>query len=426
MIKKALFYFLGAFFLFCPVRVLSAAEISLTLDEAVALALRDNRDILLKSKDVEIAKAKINQARAGLFPELTAVGGWSDSRGVYDKDAAGFSASAGVKQVIYSGGKVLNSLKSGEHNYSAMEAVLDKTRQETIFNVKKSFYTLLLSVELLRVNKAIAANIQEHLDFIAARFSSGQASESEMITMRSSLSGAVQAYEAALNQAEAAGALLNNLLFLDQGAKIKAEGKFEYAPKEIAYDEAFLKALRLRPEIRQLEAGQNAAEAQVEIAKAGQRPQVSASWDYYSSSRLSTGTTKNWNDYNVLGISVSWPVFDGWLAKAKVEQALLDVQEARILKEKNIKDIALELKTVYLDLQNAVGKIKSISGQTMVYHDNLLVITDKYQAGIASGLALHDARLSYDIALFNQLQSYYDYVTAKAKFDNAAGGNYGS
>jgi len=47
--------------------VLRAEEVVLTLDEAVAIALRDNREVLLKAQELRKAKAKIAEAQAGLF-----------------------------------------------------------------------------------------------------------------------------------------------------------------------------------------------------------------------------------------------------------------------------------------------------------------------------------------------------------------------
>jgi outer membrane protein TolC len=399
-----------------------AEELSLTLDEAITIALRDNRDILLKAEDVKKAKAKIAEAQSSLLPVLNLSAGWTDVRELYPKDFGTYSTQAGVKQILYKGGKIINAIKAGEYSYIASEAVLDKTKLETVLNVKKAFYTLLLSDRFVEINKAILDNTQEHLDFIRARFNSGEVSESDVIKMRSAKAAVLQAYEASLNQTESVQALLNNLLFFDKEVKIKPSGQFTYEPQEIAYDEAFLKAMQSRPEIRQLEAQRNAAEKGIEMLKADSRPTVSASWDYYSSSNLASQTTKNYNDYNVLGITVSWPIFDGWLTKSKVEQAIIDLKEVQLLKEKTIKDIALELKTAYLDLKNALEKIKSVNEEISVYKDNLSVIEEKYKAGITSLLDLHDARLSYAVALFNQNQADYDYVVAKAKFDKATGG----
>ncbi|MFH0827655.1 MAG: TolC family protein [Candidatus Omnitrophota bacterium] len=418
-----MFYLISAFFFFTPFISLRAEEISLTLDEAVSLALRDNRDILLKSEDVKIAQAKINEARAGLFPAFTVGGGWSDTRSLYAKDVSGFSSQAGAKQVIYSGGRVINSIKAGEYGYIAAEAALDKTRQEIILSVKKTFYTLFLSDKLLQLNKAIVDNTREHLDFIAARFSAGESSESEVIRMRFSLAGVAQSYEVSVSQLDSARALLNNLLFLDKETIIKAVGEFVYEPKEIAYDEAFLKALSTRPEIRLAEAQKNAAEKKIGIAKSAGRPQVYAAWDYYSNSHQAAGTTKNWNDYNLIGISVSWPIFDGKLAVSKVEQAIIDLKEAQLLKEKTQKDIALELKNAYFGLKDAAGKVKLAAEQIKVYKDNLSVMEEKYKAGIASELDLRDGQLSCAVALFSQSQSYYDYAIAKVEFEKATGGH---
>jgi outer membrane protein len=412
-------------FLFKP--GLKAEEITLTLDEAVALALRSNPDVSLKTEDVKKAKAKIKEARAGLLPSLNLSAGWQDTRELLAKDIGTYSTHAGVTQILYASGKVINAVKVSEYNYIASQAVLDKTKLETVLNVKKAFYALILANKFVEINKWIVENTKEHADLIQARFGQGESSESDMIKMRYALLDVQQAYEASVNQAEAAGALLNNLLFFDKEVRIKAIDPLTYEPKEIAFDEAFLKAMQNRPEIRQFEAQQKQAEKAVTIAKAGGRPTILASWDYYSSSRLSVGGLaapggKGWNDYNVLGVTVSWPIFDGWLTKSKVDQALIDLKESQLLKDKTAKDIALEVKTSYLDLKNAIEKIKSTGEQVVVFKDNLSVFQEKYKVGLVSLLDLHDAELSYAVALFNQIQTHYDYIVAKARFDKATGG----
>jgi outer membrane protein TolC len=399
-----------------------AEEVSLTLDETITIALRDNRDILLKTEDLKKAKAGIAEAEAGLYPTLSVGAAWTDTRGLYSKDVGVTSGSIGIRQVLYKGGKIINAIKVSEFGYQASEAALDKAKSEIILNVKNSFYTLLLTQELNRINKAILDNTKAHLEFINVRYKNGQASESDLLGMEAALSDVKQGYELSVNQMEAMQELLRNILYLEKEVVIIPNEKLKSEPREVAFDDALLKALKDRPEIRQLQAQQNAAEKNIEIAKGDSRPSVVASWDYYSRSNLSGGTAKNWNDYNVLGITVSWPVFDGWLTRSKVNQAIIDLRQAQILGEKAAKDIALELKTAYLDLKDAIEKIKSADDQLKVYKDGLSVIQAKYEAGIASLLDLEDATLSYNVALFNREQAVYDYLTAKAGFEKAAGG----
>jgi outer membrane protein len=399
-----------------------AQEVSLTLDEAVTFALRENRDILLKAEDVKKAKFRISEAQAGVFPGLNAAAGWYDTRGLYSKDVGGYTAQVGVKQILYKGGKIVSAIKASEYAYTATEAILDKARQDVVFNVKKVFYTAALSEELIGINKGILDNTKEHQDFIQARYKQGQASRSDALRMRSSVSDVAQAYKAAVNQHEAALQVLRNLLYLDNNIEIKPQAAFAYSAQDVAYDKAFIKAMQNRPEIRQLDAQEKASVQNVKVARADSRPSVFASWDYYSRSTALTGTSRGWNDYNIVGITVSWPVFDGWLTKARVEQALVDVKQSQLLKEQANKDIALDVKTAYLEFRNALDGIGAREDQVAVYKDTYEVIQKQYKEGLASQLDLHDALQAYHIALFNETQAIYDYMIAKIQFDRATGG----
>lgn len=401
---------------------LRAEEVSLRLDEAVAIALRVNRDILLKASDVQKAKLKIAQAQSSLFPSLSFTGDWTDTRGYYTKDIGQTTTQATLKQNLYKGGKIINTIKYNEYGFDIAQAVLDKTKLEIVLNVKKAFYTLLLANEYANLNQGILKNTKEHLQFLQARYANGQASESDILKIKDSLESVQQAYAASLNQIESSSTLLRNLLYLSEEVQIKPNAEFNYETKELAYDQAFLRAMSTRPEIRQYEAQVKANQKGIEIAKADGRPTIYASWDYYSSSNLSATATRNWNDYNAIGFTFSWPVFDGWQTKAKVEQAIIDLKEAQLSKEKTIKDIAQELKNAYLDLQNAIAKMQAMEAKINLYKDTLRVAEEEYKTGIASSLDLSDVSLSYAVSLFNQKEAIYDYIIAKAKFDKATGG----
>lgn len=402
--------------------ILGAEEISLTPDEAIAIALRDNRDILLKSEDIKKAKYKINEAWTGVLPTANLTGGYSRTQGYYAKDYTSYTSQAGAKLILYQGGKVINTIQYDQHGLSVAEAVLDKTKLEIVFDVKKAFYALLLATDFANLNKNILENTKGHIEAMQARYGKGEVSEQDILKIEASLSSVEQAYEASINQIESSHALLNNLLYLDKDVKIVPHTIFAYTPEDIAYDKAFLNAMKNRPEIRQYEAQEEQAKKAIEIAKADTRPAIYASWDYYSLSRTGAGTTKNWNDYNAVGVNVSWPIFDGFAAKQRVDQAIVDLKEAQLAREKLVKDIALELKNAYVSFKDAVGKLQAVESDVTVYNDNLSSVKEKYQQGIASSLDLSDANLKYDIAMFNKNQAIYDYIVSKSNFDKASGG----
>jgi len=413
--------FLIIFIILLPF-TLRAEEISLTLDEAIMIAIRDNRDVLLKTEDVKKAKQKISEAKGGILPTLSFTGNWTDTRGYYNKDLGQATTQTTLKQYLYKGGKTINTIEQDRYKFKVSQALLDKTKLETVLNTKKAFYTLLLAREFANLNKNIMHNTKAHLETLKTRYQYGQSSQSDVLNIQESLSRVAEVYETSLNQADASAAVLKNLLYLDETVSIKPLDEFIYEPRDVAYSEGFLEALKARPEIRQYAAQESADKKAIEVAKADNRPNIYASWDYYSRSHATAATPRGWNDYNVLGLTFTWPIFDGWATKAKVEQAITDLKETQLLKEKTIKDIALELKNAYLDLKSAIAKIKSAQDQINLYQDTLSVTKDKYNSGIASSLDLNDASLGYEVSLFNQKQAIYDYILAKASFDKATGG----
>ena len=405
--------------------VLRAEEISLTLEEAITLSLRENPEVLLKQEEVKKAKAKIAESRAEFFPTVSFTGSWTQNQGYYPQDLSQTTTQTTLKQYLYQGGKTINTLKYNGYNLEVVEALLDKTKLETVAKVEKAFYTCILANKFSVLNKKILKNTNQHLKFLEERYKNGQSSKSDILKIKESLAQVEQAYQAALNQSESALALLKNLLSLDEEVKIKPLGQFSFQPKEVSYDEAIIKALSERPEIKQYEAQSQADKKAIEITKADGRPSVYASWDYYSRSHVATSTTsiaKDWNDYNVVGITFSWPIFDGWQTKAKLEQAIIDLKETQILKDKMIQNIALELKNAYLDLKNTFLKVKSTQVELDLYKDTLSVSKEQHRFGILSYLDLSDAILAYQVSLFNQKQAIYDYIMAKSNFNKATGG----
>ncbi len=418
---KKLFLFL-IIFVFIPSAFAKAEELTLTLDEAVFMALRDNRDVLLKEEDIKKAKIKIAEAKATLLPGVNFTASWMDTRGYYSKDSSQVSNQATLKQYLYRGGKTINTIEEDKYKFAVAQAVLDKTKLELALNVKKVFYTLLLANELADLNKSILENIKQHLEFVELRYKSGQASESDVLRIKASLSSVNEAYEASLGQVDSSLTLMVTLLYLDKNVKIKPGADFNYEPVEIAYDKAFLKAMQYRPEIKFYQAQEKADKKAIEVGKSESRPNIYASWDYYSRSASVSSAAKGWQDYNVVGVTFSWPVFDGLATKAKVEQAIIDLKQTQLAKEKAIKDIASEVANAYIVLKNSIARIATVESDIKVYSDNLLIVKDKVAQGIASSLDNSDANLKYEIALFNKKQAVYDYITAKNSFDKATGG----
>jgi outer membrane protein len=401
-----------------------AQEVSLSLDEALALGMRQNQSVKLSLDEVLRARAALGEASSERLPSVNAAGSLTHTMGLYDKDVRSIKTDIGVSQVLFAGGRIINTISFAEQGVVIAQAVLEGAKLEAALQIRKAFFACLLAEKLEAVNKHILSNAQAHFAAVKARYDAGQASRSDLLRVEQSLASVQQAYEASRNQRIQAQAFLQTVLALQPGVLIVPKGELSYQPQEVAFDEALLAAMRSRPEIRRYEALEKQAKASVGIAKSGSRPTVSAAWDYYSSSTpaLATSSARAWNDHQIAGITVSWPVFDGWAAKRRVEQALSEVSQAQTLREKAALDIALDVKTAYLGLRDAVEAIKASEAEVALYRDAQQVSSRRFQAGEMSVLEADDAQLRFEIAVFNGDQALYEYSVAKAAFEKATGG----
>ncbi|MFA4934151.1 MAG: TolC family protein, partial [Candidatus Omnitrophota bacterium] len=117
-----------------------AEEITLTFSEAVAIGLRDNKDILFKIQDLEKAKLKIAEAEGELFPSLAYAGSWFYTAGLYNKDLSQTNSQITIKQYLYKGGSVINNIKYNGYKLEVEQALLDKTKLDAIFQFSKAYY----------------------------------------------------------------------------------------------------------------------------------------------------------------------------------------------------------------------------------------------------------------------------------------------
>lgn len=419
--KKFSFLFL---FLF-SVNIVLAKEVSLDINEAIALALRDNPVILLKAEDIEKAKAKIKESLSEALPKVSLTSTLSKTNNYYpNKDITSDSLSLSFKQIIYTGGRIVNTIKYTEYGLDIAKIILDEAKLDIVANTKKAFYSLLLAREFVNLNYKILKNIEAHYNSFKIKYNYGEISKTDLLKLKQSLVLARSQYEESLNQLNSFEELLKNLLFLDSDIKIIPEGKLYYKPREISYKEAFLEALKLRPEIKRIDAELKAQEKSIEIVKSQNRPTIYASWDYFNRSHTTSlgGLSKNRNDYNVISLVFSWPIFDGWQTKARLDEALSDLRKSKITKEKTKKDIEYELKDSYFKLKTSIYKMRASLLDTNVYFENLKTINEKYLNGEVSYLDKFDNKLKYLISRFNYISSIYEYLIAEVNFDRAIGG----
>ncbi|MGC8579042.1 MAG: TolC family protein, partial [bacterium] len=154
---------------------------TLLLDQAIHIAINNNKDIKQVRQEKEAAWSRVIQARAGFMPSISAAGIYTFTHQVplipIPANSFGphfppnslnaridttFEYNAGFTGTwtLFSGGMVYHSYEAARKMYEAASEQENAEIQDVIYQVKKAYYNLLLaseSVDVLKHSMDLAA-----------------------------------------------------------------------------------------------------------------------------------------------------------------------------------------------------------------------------------------------------------------------------
>jgi outer membrane protein TolC len=231
----------------CSAPNIIGAEEALSLDQCISLALENNNLFKAAGQEFLASRARVKQARAFPQPEFS-----------YDSDLQprffNFKQSGesyvGISQLIeFPGRRYLRGKIAGKES-DMVNCEVNRVRQEIIYNVKSSFYQLLLTIE---TQKYTGENLEMARDFLAKakeKYESGEVAKFEMLRAKVEAAKAGNQLKVAVNQVKLAKVRLNFFLARDKFRPITIRGSLRGVPIELQLQELQARALASRPEIK--------------------------------------------------------------------------------------------------------------------------------------------------------------------------------
>lgn len=186
--------------------------------------------------------------------------------------------------------------------------------------------------------------------------------------------------------------------------------------------------IRNRIEIAQLEGQEELAIYEMKNNKAQYLPNL----DLYLSWGLNAGVKQFkdlgdlgnrhvWPDYQLAGLKLYLPIFDGLLKTKKIQQNKLKIEQISYQRMKLENSINLEVKQSRYNLMTQIEQLENQKENMQlaqeVYRDTKL----KYQEGVGSNLAVIEADNAYKTAQTNYFNALYEALLAKVDYEKALG-----
>ena len=407
----------------------------LTLQDAIAIAFKNNKEIQIQAKEVDVAQAKLIGVVSEFLPHVNLNAEYTHNGSVLPipgtnikKDPGVFAGyendnkvSTTITQTIYNGRANMASLKQAQLGLQALEETLRAAKLDVEFETKRLYYGLLLAFETERIAQDLVNQAQAHYEDVSRKFDQGSTSRFDVLQSKVQVSIVTPELINAKNAVTLIEAQLKKLLGLKMQDAIRLKGVLTYYVVDINESEFLQQAYLTKPEMILKSLGVDVDKWGIQVAKAQNRPQISADGEYfYRSNNWSNMFNTRHNNWNV-GVSVSIPVFDGFSSKAKVDEAKARYVQATLEKENVTEQIAVDIKKACLDLQQAKAIIDASKDNVEEAKEALHIAEVSYDNGAGTNLDIIDSQTSLSQIEQNYSEGIYDYLMAKASLDRTMG-----
>ena len=314
--------------------------------------------------------------------------------------------------VLWTGGKIKNTreyiklqAESGDYQLKHVKSIVAKT-------VTNYCYKIIYASALVHVQETYLDVAEQHLNETKARYKQGLSSNLDILTQQVRVNNIVPQVLLAKRDVELSTLSLRQILNKDPEAPIYltwSEKDLEL-PEVEDIQKLYEIAYQRRPELIVSKLAMDIAEANLKIAKADHYPNLSAYGNYgyfgYTKEGLPDGNHYYWGAN--AGLSLSLPIFRGFSISSQIKQKELYYDDAKASYENEKKNIRIQVKSAWLNLEEAKKRIESNKGVVAQAQENLNSKMLRYRNGLISQLELNDAISDLNTSELSFVQAIYD------------------
>jgi outer membrane protein TolC len=442
-----------------------------TLERAVAIALRNNRQLAVSQYDLDVANKQVSEAYGALFPEIDGFASMQRNLELpsaflpkifVDPDADPddliavtfgadnqWNAGLSLTQPLFDAGVFVGVGTAGSFRNLAREA-LRGSAQGVATTTRIAYLNVLLAQEAVRVTQNSIERVRQTLEETRALNRAGLTSDYDVLRLEVQLANIEPNLRRAQNEVDQARRVLAIEMGLGEAASAAAFGELHQidlsqgaANSEdntalLAFagvpdapgarlEELEVVALANRTDLQQARLQRDLEEARVKYERTQLFPTVSGffNWGLQAQENGALNFFGENPDQrfttSAVGVQLDVPLFSGARRWNRVEQRKIGVRQA----EERIGDLrqraANEVETVLANLTESRSRAEAQRQAVSQAQRGFEIVTTEYLAGTQPRLEVTTAELALRQAEQNYALAVYDFLVAQAQLDLAVG-----
>ena len=391
------------------------AQELLTPENAVALAISKNFDIMLAKNEADIAKINNNKATAGMLPIINVTAGdVFNLNNINQKFTTGqevqrnwvpinsFNAALNIDWTIFDGMRMFAAKDRLAALQSLGEIQLKNQIQNTVAQVLSAYYGVVRQKQQIKALNISAELSDERVKLSQKKLDVGYSDKTPLLQAKVDYSAQqvnILQQETILQQSKAA---LNQLIGRDAAAEfdvidtieVNAVPDLQAIKDTVLTDNFAIKSAMKNIEIAKL---------QHKEINAQRLPSINFSTGYNFTQNNSKAGLQLFNrSYGpTLGLNALIPVFNGGRVKKQLESSAVNIATQQVLLDQVKNDLDAGIITAYKNFEFAAKALKLNEENVKVAEENVLVTMERFRLNQSNSVEIKQAQSSYEDALYN-------------------------
>ena len=404
---------------------------SLSLDSIISKVVNSYPSVKEAEEAVKRADTKVELARSGHYPNVSANASYSHIGPVTKFSLPGFgevqmnpndnyAATIDVSQSISDFGKTAANIAYQQETQVLGKQTLQQVKQQLSIRAIHTYYSLLFLQEAIDIKNEQLANLQHHLDFINKKMETGSATRYEELSTKVKISGVKSQKLDILASIRVQQAVLNILLGEPETAQHFVKEKLTVDDPAILPDTMINMAVRNRDEMKIAREKTRLAELNLNLVKSQNTPDLRA----FVSAGAKDGYLPKIYQFKpnyVAGLNLHIPIFDGNRNKNQRLLAQSGIQTSIYETERLQREVAGDVIKNSANVETEAQKVKQFELQLKQAREAFSLAETSFKAGAITNLDLLDATTAVSNSRLMLLKSEIDYAISIYDLQAAVG-----
>jgi outer membrane protein len=397
------------------------AQETLSLDDALRLALQNNGLARAALAEIDAADARLAAARANLYPSIDISSSTTRTRiegGGAIADTTQRQNGFGLEWLLLDNGQRELRIRQSSRTAEATRQSTRDTLRRVLFQTARAYYEVLRRKELLQVADTAVRRAETLLEVAKAQAEVGAAPQKDVLQAEADLANARVQQIQARNALRLAETDLKRLIGWDAQKPLPALTAPDAPPSPdptLSVEQLWQRARLQRPDLRD-------AELRLQISRLGlDAARLNSLLRLQISARGFREYEPNSRTQGSLSIVASYPLFDGGLTRANLREAEASLQSAQFRLQQAERDAYAEVESALLSIREAFERLEASKIAVAAAQRNFEAAQESLREGVGTIVEVLTAQLALITAETNLVQATYDAAVAELQLRLATG-----